>query len=1030
MGRWCPVGPEDDTFVVGHLGLAVRRAIAQRFLTAATVCALAFSVGVLAAGPTYAAGAEQAIVYAHMRGANPLTKDTLVSLLTWPGFDLLNASQLVGSGLAPLHISQLTLQEESGNSIVLLGHRSAEAPLAYRDGLFQKLPLVEGRDPSKPGEVLVPQPLAAALGLAPGSRISLSHNATTHATVSGVYWSARGKDPLVYADHRLLSSPAHAPLLTTRAGFAALTRSFGQTSDIAIEWDAEPSFSGLTVADLRMLAPREEQSSTRIRSTLGGTTVSSDLSSLIPGAERAVTAGLAPIYVITGGVALVSLGVLLGIGLLKFERQSFELAVLTTRGARTGELAAIQAVEAAIAAVAALPVALLAALGLALVARTAHGPALPGTPFPIGLNAPAVQVALGGVILGALALVVVSLPRLRHTVIQERQRLSRTKRSVWARLPYELVPLLLGAAALTELHRHHLGGAGTGLDLLAVGAPTLLLLGVAALATRLLLAGVRKLDRVTNKVREPSSYLAVRRLSRSGSIAWLALLLVLSAALFTFATSLRTTELTRNQEAARAQVGADWNLSVAWPAQGLASASRLGSRATLAFYGSAAASSAAALQLATIIGVDPASYAGAGWWQAQDASLPLPSLLPRLSAPPIGMALPMDTQTLQLQVSASGGTGLRLWAVLSSPNGIFFRRPLGVLRPRTATYRASLKGASRLLSIAVSGSPQAVAALFRQPRVRLAFEHLVLSGAGATREVSLSAWRGLQASRATVGVRSLAAGGLEATLTVSQGGPIGAVAPPAGTVPVLVGGVGRGRAPRQATLQVGSLVLPVRVVGTMNAFPVATARGLPFAVVPVRALIERFEQALQPPGGGVFVALSMGGGSPVALARRAGLQVTAVSSAAVIEAQLASHQENLAIGIEFAAALAGVALAMLALVLSAYFGGRRYEYEAASFEALGAKPRNVVSTLAFEYGAVVLCSAAVGIGVGLGLLAVVHSYVTAPVGEPAATGLLVDWPAIATASMIAAASLAGTLLVASIRIRRLSPVAILRGEPE
>src|SRR5258707_10415898 len=42
-----------------------------------------------------------------------------------------------------------------------------------------KLPLVEGRDPSKPDEVLVPQPFAATLGIAPGDRISLSHNATT-----------------------------------------------------------------------------------------------------------------------------------------------------------------------------------------------------------------------------------------------------------------------------------------------------------------------------------------------------------------------------------------------------------------------------------------------------------------------------------------------------------------------------------------------------------------------------------------------------------------------------------------------------------------------------------------------------------------------------------------------------------------------------------------------------------------------------------------------------------------------------------
>jgi len=1016
--------------VVGHLGLAARRAIAQRFLTAATACALAFSVGVLAAGPIYAAGAEQAIVYAYMGSVNPLTKDTFVSLLTWPGFDLPNASQRVRSGLAPLHVAQLTLQEESGNSVVSLGRRSGVAPIAYRDGLFRKLPLVEGRNPSKPDEVLVPQPLAAALGLAPGARISLSHNATAHATVSGVYWSARGKDPLVYADHRLLSNPSHAPLLTTRAGFAALTRSFGQTSDIAIEWDAEPSFSGLTVADLKTLAPREEQSSARIRATLGGTTVSSDLSSLIAGAEQAVTAGLAPIYVIAAEVALVGLGVLLGIGLLKLERQSFELAVLATRGARMGELAAMQVAEAAIAAIAALPVSLLAALGLALVARAAHGPALPGTPFPIGLNKSAVQVALGGVTLGALALVMASLPRLRHTVIQERQRLSRTKRGIWARLPYELVPLLLGAAALTELYHHHLGGLRTGLDPLAVGAPTLLLLGVAALAVRLLLAGARKLDQVTNNVRRPSSYLALRRLSRSGSTAWLALLLVLSAALFAFATSLRTTELTRNQTVARAQVGADWSLSVGWPAQGVASADRLGSRATLAFYGSAAASSAPALQLATVIGVDPASYGGDGWWQARDANLPLPSLLSRLSAPALGVALPHAAQILQLRVSASTGKGLHLWAVLSLPNGMFLDRSLGVVRPGTATYRARIQGSSRLLSLMVSGSPQAVAPLFRHPRIRLVFSHLVLSGDGAERAIDVSAWRGLEAGGTTVGVTPRGAGELQAALTVSQGGSLGGIAPASQPVPILVGGVGPGRVPGDATLQVGSVAIPVRVVGTMNAFPAATERGLPFAVTPVRELIERFQQARQSPGGGVFVVLSMGGRSPVVLTRRAGLQVTAVSSAATIEAQLASHQENLAIGIEFAAAIAGVALALLALVLSAYFGGRRYEYEAASLEALGAKLRTVVSALAFEYAAVVLCAATAGMAVGLGLLAITLSHVTSPTGGPAVSGLLIDWPAIAAAATAAAAALSGTLLVAAMRIRRLSPVTILRGEPE
>src|SRR5258707_13643920 len=65
----------DHTYVVDHLGLAARRAIAQRFLTAATVWALAFCVGILAAGPIYAKGAEQVIVSTYIRSANPLPKD-------------------------------------------------------------------------------------------------------------------------------------------------------------------------------------------------------------------------------------------------------------------------------------------------------------------------------------------------------------------------------------------------------------------------------------------------------------------------------------------------------------------------------------------------------------------------------------------------------------------------------------------------------------------------------------------------------------------------------------------------------------------------------------------------------------------------------------------------------------------------------------------------------------------------------------------------------------------------------------------
>src|SRR5207244_7824942 len=114
-----------------------------------------------------------------------------------------------------------------------------------------------------------------------------------------------------------------------------------------------------------------------VRAAVGGASVSADLGSLVPGAERAVTDSLAPMFLVAVEVAMVGLFVLMGVGSSKLARQSFELAVLKTRGARMRLLLAVGSAEAALSAALAFPLALAFALGLAVPPRASPGPCPP-----------------------------------------------------------------------------------------------------------------------------------------------------------------------------------------------------------------------------------------------------------------------------------------------------------------------------------------------------------------------------------------------------------------------------------------------------------------------------------------------------------------------------------------------------------------------------------------------------------------------------------------------------------------------------
>jgi hypothetical protein len=384
---------------------------------------------------------------------------------------------------------------------------------------------------------------------------------------------------------------------------------------------------------------------------------------------------------------------------------------------------------------------------------------------------------------------------------------------------------------------------------------------------------------------------------------------------------------------------------------------------------------------------------------------------------------------LKLRVAAPSVHRLQLWVVGRGASGTVADRDLGALRRGQWTYVGHIAGLSRLLSIVVSPPSAAGASDSGIQRFTASFDSLTVSGPTGSRSVDLSGWRGLNTGGANVPTRAAPDGGVRASLAVVNQGPTGAIAPPAPPLPVVVGGAEQGRPRSGATVQIGQLQVPLHIVGSLHAVPAVSGADEPIVALSLPALIERFEQISQPPAGGGFVVLAMGATSPLAATKAAGFQVTDVARASTIEAQLASSKDNLAVGMEFAASIAGAMLAALALALGVYFGARRHEYEFASLEALGARTRDVFSTLAVEHGLVLVCSLVIGCGVGIGLFALVLSFVApAPSGVPGE--LLIAWPEILLASAAAAVMLLLAVALATARIRSLSPLSLLRGEPE
>ncbi|HXF36708.1 MAG TPA: FtsX-like permease family protein [Actinomycetota bacterium] len=1007
------------------LRFLLTRFVAQRGLALAVVVTLSFAIGVLVSGPIYADAAREAIASATMGDAEVTVRNLRLTLYGGPGFDLAGADRAIAGALDALPISRLVRE---GVAAVRLtsGGRAASVPLLYRTGAGEHL-AIQGEAPDAPGEIALPSSTARALRVRPGETVRATGptERSTTLTVVGTFAPPFAGDPFWFGSQSPFPPPdstAPQPALVAAAGWERIGPALGLTTRYA--WDAYLDVVGRPFEELRTLPGRVEAAVKEVRASPGLSRVRTvtGLQTLVQLIEQRASDLRAPISLVVAQIAAVALAVLAGVGSLVVDRQAFELAVLHSRGFSRRALLTAQGVQGALAGALSLPLGLAVGAGLARLASRSNGPSLPGVLFPVRFSPLAVGLAAAGAAMGGALLLLLAVPRVGTTVVEERRALSREARPLLSRLPVELfvapVAILAFVEARTGADRPALERT---LDPLVLLAPTLLLVASSFLFLRGLLFVLRLLDGAVRRWRSLSAYLAARRLGRSpGTGSAASLLLVTAVGLLVVSTSYRAVVLHSHADAAHHRVGSDWNVRVAAPPGGsLAALAALPPGATGVVRPDAAFPGFGGSIPPEALAVDPATFRGAGWWRDDYADLPIEQLLERLDAPPFGVPLPNGAELrLDLTVPPPAARLELLASVLRSDRQVEVE-VLGPLVPgRSTVTTGPIQGRGRLLSLT-----------FRSPAggdLPSAFQVLVHGVSADGSAVPIERWTPLLWRGSDGSVRT-ERGGVLVTVEPGAGDVVGGILPPSEPLPALAAPELAAELGPTFQASLGPHRVALRVVAEARAFPTITP-GAGFAVVSAPALLER--AAAVPEAGIALSEVWAAGGDPRSALRGAGLAVADATRAADIEAVMAQLPESLAVGMHFTAAVGGMVLVVIGVSVGLSLAQRRRGFEVAALRAMGARRREIAGAMALEQA--VLLGGSVAAGGALGLLML--RLMMPSLGRELAAGfpppvLAFDPTTLGAALALIAVATAFGLWVAVRAVLRASVTGALREEP-
>jgi hypothetical protein len=1013
-----------------------RRLVAQRLLALGVVLTLAFSVGVMASGPIYTDAARDFILASSIATAGTPIKNVRVDVYGDPSFDWTGADRQVRAASSVLPVDTIVTQ---GETTVRLGPSQVSVPMLFRDGENDHLAFRSGSGPGS-GQVAIPYGLAQSFGIKPGDRVDVLGPTNEHRTleVSGIFdppvrldafWFGEGS-PFPLGD-----SEDPVPVIVDRGTARTLSTELDLSSHYA--WDLYLSLTGITYPDALNLPTVYVQFSADVTQSRGGGNplvvqeqpphVSSGVQILIAGVQRSVSDLRVPILLVLLQILVVTLVVLAGVGVLLVSRQSFELAVLHSRGFTARSLLLAQGIQALLAAVLALPIGIAIGAVLARFAGLTNGPRPGDSGFPTSLSLSSVAFGAAAAAAGAIVLWLPSIPAVRRTIIDERRQTSREARPALARAPVELIVLPVGFLALAQLRNGEAiapAAAGQGsIDPLLLFGPTLVILGASFLVIRVLSWGLASVDGRIGRSRRLSTYLAGRRLGRAPGVAFAsAVLVVLATGLLFISTTYRATTLQNHEDAAHAFAGADWVATVGSPTDGSIAFDRplpagMADVARLQPGGFAGAYSDPPEGLA----VDPATFREAAWWRADFATDPFDGLLDRLATPPEGMTLPPGSRTLSLTIHAppdAAGLELRA-AILGADGSITATEPL-TLAEGSHPYELDVSGGSTLLSLTFV-APSTTTQARREP---LTLTAVTVDGT----PWSLAGWVPLR-SLGAAGRITPAAGGWTFEASFGVGSRLVGIEPKPAAVPAIVSSEVAQREPATMQLRIGDRTIPIERVGTATSFP-GIGPTTPFIVVSGPALFQ-LQGAVPGQGGRVTEVWAHGDTDPTLAIQQAGFPVVDLLSARAIEGRLAEAPQSLAVGLDAAAAIAGLGLVIAGVTATLYFAQRRRDFEFASLRAMGAGPSTLRATIAREQSALIGVASIAGLLLGY----VVVRLATAPLLKTVSTSfpapvMVIDVPVLIVALIVIGVATTIAVVAATRALLRSSISAVLRGDPE
>jgi ABC-type antimicrobial peptide transport system permease subunit len=400
------------------------------------------------------------------------------------------------------------------------------------------------------------------------------------------------------------------------------------------------------------------------------------------------------------------------------ERRSEEIAMLRSRGATVGQLVAMSAAEAfALGLVAASIAPFIASGAVAALGKTSTFESISGGKFlPFTIVPMAFVFALGGAAIAAVAIVIPAFFAARKGMVLFLRSSVRPGQPVLQRYYLDFAIVLLAAFALWQLNQRgsvfdpdSVGGWSA--DPLLLLSPLLLILAIGAMMFRFLPLILRLVTKVVATTAGPGVTLGLWQLTRSPArYNQLALLVVMAAAVGTFAATYGQTTDRSQEDRALYAAGADVRLTGLGRLQLGFSPEAAGKLEAVPGVDHAVTATRQQMSIGPlpnfgaavdVLGVDPSGTADVLWWRDDFAAQPLPNMLNRLEGSPLqshGIPLPGEPVTATIWVNPVGARpNTTLWLRTVDANGVYRYTEFGVLdfdgyRQLTATFDAAFHG--------------------------------------------------------------------------------------------------------------------------------------------------------------------------------------------------------------------------------------------------------------------------------------------------------------------------------------------------